>query len=156
MRTRFLCSALLVLAACAKPEAKVATDTTTAAPMGAGATAPPIALADVAGKWAIQTMSATSDTVLVTSELNLTADGNGATLTFANRPPIPATVTASGDSIVSVVGPYESALRKGVMVTTTFTTRLVGSELVGSGVARYNVNGPDSALKIRMKGTRIP
>lgn len=155
MRTASLCSALLILAACSKPEPKIASDTTTAAPMGAGAAAP-IALADVAGKWSVQTMSATSDTVLVTSELNLTADGNGATLTFPGRAPIPARLTASGDSIISVVGPYESALRKGVQVTTTFAVRLSGPGLVGNGVARYSVTGPDSALKIRMKGTRIP
>ena len=156
MRPTSLCCTLLLLAACAKPDAKVATDTTPAAPMGAGATAPPIALADVAGKWSIQTMNTTSDSVLVTSLLTLTADGNGSTLTFPNRAPIPATVSVSGDSILSVVGPYESALRKGVQVTTSFTTRLVGSELIGTGVARYSVSGPDSALKIRMRGTRAP
>ena len=153
MRARSLCFTLLVLAACAKPEAKVATDTTTAAPMGAGAAAP-ISLADVAGTWIVQTMPLNSDSVLLTSELYLTADGNGATITFPNRAPLPIRVTTGGDSVVSDVGPYESALRKGVQVRTHIVYRLSGSELVGTAIARYSVTGPDSALSLRMRGTR--
>lgn len=156
MRTRSLCTALLVLAACAKPDAKVATDTMPAAPMGAGATAPPIALADLAGKWTMQTTRLESDTVLVTYELSITPDGSGATITFPGRPPIPARITASGDSVISDIGPYESALRKGVQVTTHSVFRLSGAELVGTGDARYSVTGPDSLLKLKFRGSRTP
>jgi hypothetical protein len=156
MRTLSLCSALLVLAACSKPDAKVATDTTTAAPMGAGATATPIALADIAGNWTMQTMSATSDTVLLTYGLSLTADGAGSTITFPGRAPLPMRLTAAGDSVIGEVGPYESALRKGVQVNTHTVFRLAGTELVGVGTAHYSVQGPDSLLNLRMKGTRQP
>lgn len=156
MRTLSLGCSLLLLAACSKPDAKVATDTATAAPMAAGATATPITLSELAGKWTMQTMRMTSDTVLVTYELAITPDGNGATLTFPGRPPIPARITPSGDSLIAEVGPYESALRKGVQVTTHSVFRLAGADLVGTGIARYSVTGPDSLLALRMKGTRAP
>lgn len=156
MRTLSLCSGLLLLAACSKPEAKVATDTAMAMPMGAGAAATPISMAAVAGKWTMQTMKAGSDSVLLTYELNLTADGAGSTITFPNRPPLPMRLVAAGDSLIGDVGPYESALRKGVQVNTHTVMRLSGSELVGAGQARYSVAGPDSLLDLHMKGTRAP
>lgn len=155
MRTIALYGSLILLAGCGKPDATVAKDTSTpAAPMGAGAA--PISLAAVAGKWTMQTMSATSDTVLLTFQLEATADPAGWTITFPNRAPLAARPVADGDSIVADLGPYESALRKGVQVTTHTVYRLQGAELVGTGTARYSVQGPDSLLHLRMRGTRAP
>lgn len=154
MRRRSLCLALMVLAACSKPAAKVATDSTVPAPTAM--TAAPISFADVAGTWVMQTMGTTSDSVLLGYELMVTADGNGSTITFPNRTPVPVRLTLSGDSVMSEVGPYESALRKGVKVTTSTVSRLSGSEMVGTGVARYTVTGPDSVLQLRMRGSRKP
>lgn len=156
MRTIAVLGGLALLAGCAKPDAMIAKDTTTtSAPMAAGATPAPISLEAVAGKWSITTMSATSDTVLVTAQLDAMADSSW-TLTFPNRPPLPTRAVADGDSIVVDLGPYESALRKGVQVTTHMVYRLEGAELVGTGVAHYTVPGPDSVLNLRVRGTRIP
>lgn len=152
MRTLSSLCVLALLAACSKPEAQPAQDTTAAAAPAPAA----LALADVAGKWSMSTMSATSDSVLVTYELTVPADGSAPTLTFPGRPPIAATQTFSGDSIITAVGPYESALRKSVQVTTNSVLRLQGSELVGTGVAHYSVSGPDSVLQLRMRGSRAP
>lgn len=152
MRTLAALAGLAVLAACAKPDAQPAQDTTAAAAPAPAA----IALADVAGKWSMSTTSTTSDSVLVTYELNIPADGSAPTLTFPGRPAIPAQVTFSGDSLINAVGPYESALRAGVQVTTNSVLRLQGSELVGTGVAHYSVPTADSVLALRMRGSRVP
>ncbi len=156
MRTRIISCGLALLAGCSKPAPQVAADSVATAPMAAGATPAPLSLASVAGKWSMRTMSATSDSVLLTYELSATADGSGWTLTFPNRPPVPARVIAAGDSIVADVGPYSSVLRKGVEVTTHTTFRLEGAELVGTGVAHYSNAGADSVLNLRMRGTRVP
>lgn len=156
MRTLSICCGLALLAACTKPAPQVATDSVPAAPMAAGATPAPVSLASVAGKWSMHTMSATSDSVLLNYELTATAEGSGWTITFPNRPPVPATAVAAGDSIVSDVGPYESVLRKGVQVAVHSIFRLEGSELVGTGVAHYTNAGADSVVNLRMRGTRNP
>ncbi len=151
MRTLTALAGLALLAACAKPDAQPAQDTTAAAAAPAAVT-----LADVAGKWSMSATSTTSDSVLVTYELNIPADGSAPTMTFPGRAPIPATQTLSGDSIITAVGPYESALRKGVQVTTNSVFRLQGGELVGTGVAHYSVPTADSVLALRMRGSRVP
>lgn len=156
MRTLLIGTSLAIAAGCAKPESQAAKDSIAAAPMGAGAAAVPITLAAVAGNWTMKTTSATSDTVLLTFGLSASADGSQWTVAFPNRDPLPARVVAEGDSIVTDLGPYESALRKGVMVTTHTVYRLEGAELVGTGQAHYTVPGPDSLLNLRMRGTRTP
>lgn len=154
MRTFTICCCIALMAGCAKPEQQAAKDTT-GATLAAGATPTPITLAAVAGKWTMQTMGASSDSVLLTFEMNATADGTGWTFTFPNRPPVPVRILATdADSIVTEAGPYESALRKGVQVSTHSVMRLHDGKLVGNTVAHYSTTGADSVLNLRTEGTR--
>jgi hypothetical protein len=117
----------------------------------------PIALADVAGKWAMRTMTESGDSTLVSWEMVTSTETSGWSFTFPNRKPIPMRVLAvAGDSIVTEAGPYESALRKGVQVTTVSVTRLQDGKLVGTTTAHYATTGPDSVLQLRFEGTRAP
>lgn len=154
MRTTTLAAFLLVLVACAKRDQQVAQDSP-AAPLGAGAPSATLSLSALAGKWAVKTTKAGSDSVLLTFELNATADQAGWTFTFPNRPPVPVRVIAvEGDSVVTEAGPYESALRKGVQVSTRSVMRLENGELVGNTTAHYTTTGPDSVIDLRTRGTR--
>ena len=146
------CAALLV--GCAKKDGTPAADS---AAMDTPAPAADITLADVAGKWTVQVAPETSDTTLLTYELNATADTSGWTLTFPGRPPIPLRIVAvAGDSIVSEAGPYESALRAGVQVWTRSVNRLNGDRLMGTTTAHYATTGADSVVNLRSRGTRAP
>ncbi len=116
-----------------------------------------ISLAEVAGKWNVRTMTESGDSTLVTFEMVATADNSGWTMTFPKRKPIPVRVVAvDGDSLVTEAGPFESALRKGVQVTTRTVNRLQDGKLVGATVARYAGGGPDSVRNLRFEGTRAP
>ncbi|HET9040075.1 MAG TPA: hypothetical protein VFN40_07890 [Gemmatimonadales bacterium] len=155
MRRFTLCCCAVVLVGCNKPKEQPAMDTTAAAPEAPAGPAP-IALADVAGKWSVRVMPESGDSTLLTYELVATADPSGWTLNFPKRPPVPARVTAAGDSIVTEAGPYESVLRKGVQVTTNGVMRLVDGKLVGTTTAHYAASGADSVLSLRFEGTRAP
>lgn len=120
---------------------------------GAAAT---ISLADVAGKWTVQSMAEGSDSVLVTSELNATATTEGWTTVLPGRDPISQHVVVGGDSVVMHAGPFESVLRPGVQVTTEGSFRLVNGMLEGWTVAHYQGAGADSVLRMRTRGTRAP
>jgi hypothetical protein len=156
MRALTICCFVAVLTGCAKPEQQAAKDST-ATSLAAGATPAPISLAAVAGKWTVRTMPANSDSVLLTFEMVATGDPSGWTFNFPNRAPIPVRVLATeGDSIVTEAGPYESALRKGVQVSTHSVMRLQDGNLVGNTVAHYSTSGADSVLNLRTHGTRAP
>jgi len=148
-RTTFftLCSASLLLG-CAKTET-AATDSAAVTPAPAGLTA-----ADVAGKWDMRSVPVSGDTTPTTFVLTATADNNGWTMNFPNRPPVATRVTIDGDSIVSETDPFESVRRKGVQVRTSTVLRLEGGNLVGNTVARYTTKGPDSVLNLRVTGSR--
>ena len=154
-----LCCCAAVLAACGKPDSEGA-DTTAADTTAAAAAAPapaPLSLSQVAGRWNVRSVPETGDTTPTISVLNATTDTTGWTLTFPNRRPIPTRVVAvGGDSVLTETGPYESARRKGVRVTTRIAWRLEGDRLVGTTVARYVTTGPDSVLQLRSEGTRAP
>ena len=114
-----------------------------------------LSLADVAGTWSMQALQQAGDSVIVTMEMTATDSYDGWAIAFAGRDPITARVLAvEGDSIVSEFGPYESALRAGVMVTTTSVMRLDGDNLVGTFVARYATTEADSILRGRLQGVR--
>lgn len=150
-----LCCCAAVLAACGKPDTEAAD--TTAADTTAAAAPAPLSLSQVAGRWNVRSVPETGDTTPTISVLNATADTTGWTLTFPNRRPIPTRVVAvGGDSVLTETGPYESARRKGVRVTTRIAWRLEGDRLVGTTVARYVTTGPDSVLLLRSEGTRAP
>lgn len=150
-RLALLCSAAL-FAGCTKSDSPPAADTGMA-PAPAEAPAPrAITASDVAGKWAV---TSTNDTTVVHYELNATADTTGWTITFPNRRPIPMRIVAiSGDSIVTDTGPFESVVRKGVMVRNHGAFRLQDGKLVGQTVARYAVKGPDTVRVFIQEGVR--
>ena len=126
------------------------------APAPAPAPPPAFSLADAAGKWTYVAKTPTGDTVLVTAELNATADAAGWTIAFPGRKPIPMTVTVSGDSAMTKAGPYPSVLRKGVTVTTEGVVRMSGGKMVGTSTAHYSVKTADSVRALVIEATRKP
>lgn len=151
------CAVLLV--ACARTEPKPAADSPVATPAAAPAAAPapaPIALASLAGKWTQRTRLENTDSVIVTSTVDATADPSGWKLTLPGRPAVPMKVTADGDSLIVSSGPYESVLRKGVQVTTTGSLHMQGDKLVGPTVAHYKTTGADSVVRLTTELTRAP
>ena len=156
MRRLVLCCCAIALVACSKPKEEPAVESTTAAPETPAAPAP-IALTDIAGKWSVRTMAETGDSVLVSYELVASSDTSGWSLNFPKRKPVPMRVVAvGGDSIVTEAGPFDSALRKGVKVTTRSVNRLQDGKLVGTTVAHYATKGADSVRNLRFEGTRAP
>lgn len=112
--------------------------------------------ADITGEWTQESTAEGSDTV-ITTVLNFTGDPSGWTVTITGRPALPARATFEGDSVTTIVGPFESVLRKGVQVTTTNVARLVDGKLVGRSIARYaGVATADSVLRLRTVATRTP
>jgi hypothetical protein len=155
MRGLTSCCIALALVAC-KPAEKPAETTTAEAPAMDAAPAG-LSLADMAGTWNVKSKMEGSDSVVVTYDLVTTADQNGWSLKFPNRDPIPMRVVAvEGDSVVIEAGPFESALRKGVQVSTQVVSRLQDGKLVGTTVARYQVTGPDTVARLTFEGTRAP
>jgi hypothetical protein len=146
-----LCAALL--AGCAEtqdqPETTETTDTTAAAGMAPAG----ITLADVSGTWNVRVMPENADTVITSYTLNAT--DSTWTINFPNREPIPVQILAvEGDSIVTSAGPFLSAVRSNVMVTTESVNRLQNDQLVSRTVAHYAVTTPDSVAVLRTEGTR--
>lgn len=145
-RVAMLVGAVL-LAGCAKPETPPAAE------------APPAAninLADLTGTWAGVVTAPGSDTVLVTTTIVASADPMAWTITLPGREPMPFSVTASGDSLITGMGPYESVLRPGTQVTTTGVLRLVNGQLTGPTVAHYVSAGADSTLNLWTTATKAP
>ena len=148
MRRFIMLSCALIAAACGTRE-KPAEEQPAASPA--------IALADVAGTWTVHAMNAAGDSTLVTAQMVATAGMDGWTYTFAGRDPLPMRVVAvDGDSITTEMGPYPSALREGVAVTTRTVLRLQNAELVGTFTAQYATTGPDSLLLGRIHAVRAP
>ena len=152
---------VVALAAPARPapaQTPVVKSTTTPRPAASRPAPRPISVHDVVGRWAMQVMLTSGDSTLVTHEMDVTPDLKGWTITFPNRAPIPLrVVTMAGDSIVTEAGPYESVLRAGgVQVTTRGVYRMRRGRLVGTTVAHYATTRPDSVLRVRVVGRRIP
>jgi hypothetical protein len=155
MRGLTSCCIALALVGC-KPAEKPAETTAGEAPAMAEAPAG-TALADMAGTWNVESKIEGSDKVAVTYEMVTTTDQNGWSIKFPNREPIPVRVVAvEGDSVVTEAGPFESALRKGVQVSTRVVARMQDGKLVGNTVARYDVTGPDTVARLTFVGTRAP
>lgn len=153
------CCTTLVLAGCGSGDGDaadtVAADTAAAVATPAAST---VSLAPYAGRWNMRAVPESgADTSATTFVLTATADTTGWTLAFPNRDPIPVRIlSVSGDSIVTEIGPYESARRAGVQATTTSVWRMQGDRIVGSTIARYQTTGADSVLRLRSEGTRAP
>jgi hypothetical protein len=147
MRLLALLCGITLIVGCAPREEQPAADTETAPAM--------VSLADFAGTWDVSGMAETGDSVIVTYELTATAEPDGWTVIFPGRDPIPMQIVlVDGDSVVSEMGPYESALRPGVPVTTRAVSRLEDGMLVGTFVARYDTDAADSVLHGRQHGSR--
>lgn len=147
-RGSLICAALLLTAACSKPQ-----DSAQRPDSAAGAVAP-VSLGAFAGRWNVRGHNPAGDSI-VGYVLTATADTAGWTMTFPGRAPVPIRVSVAGDMIRVEAGPYESALRRGVQVRTEGTMRIVGDSLVGETVARYATTGADSVLNIRAVGRRV-
>ena len=150
--------ALLVLAAplvvgCMKKEAP-ATDTAMA-PAAETAAAQPAA-PNVAGQWDVKVMPMDKDTTLTTYVLAATSDQNGWKLTFPGRDAYDVRVLSlSNDSIVTEMGPYPSAVQKGVTVNLVHTNfKVDGNNLNGTAIAHYAKKTADSVVTLRQVGTR--
>lgn len=118
------------------------------------AVGPPLSLADIEGTWNMRYVPVTGDTVVTTSQVQVTPEGW--TLLLPERDPILAEVTASGDSLIVVEGPYESIRRAGTSVTMNSVYRLEGDRLLGVVSARYVTGGGDTLLVMLSEGTRAP
>jgi hypothetical protein len=156
MRALPVACVVSVLVACAPAEQDTNADSATGMTETPAAT---IALADVAGRWDMTaTPESGSDTSSTRYTMTATADSTGWTMSFPNRPePVPLRiVTVAGDSIVIDAGPFESARRPGVQVSTTNVLRKQGDRLVGHVRARYASSGSDTTLTLRTQGTRMP
>jgi hypothetical protein len=144
--------AVASLAGCARTDTEATPDSPAAAPT------PTISLADVAGTWNMTGKNEAGDSTLVTYVMTATADMNGWSIKFADRPdPVPVRVVmVDGDSIVIEAGPYQSVLRPGVNVATHAAIRMQNGMLAGMTIARYSVQTADSVRMVRIEGTRAP
>jgi hypothetical protein len=140
----------LILAACESQPPEETPET----PADTVAVGPAISLADIEGTWDMRYTPVTGDTAVTTSQVQVTPEGW--TLLIPDRDPIPAEVTAGGDSLIVMEGPYESIRRPGTMVTMSSVYRLDGDRLVGVVAARYVTEGADSLLVMMSEGTRAP
>ena len=92
-----------------------------------------IKLADVAGTWDVKSVMGPKDSVVATWVMTVAADGKSWTMTLPNRAPIAARIVAmGGDSVVAEMGPYESVVRPGQMVTTRSTGHFKGDAVTGT------------------------
>lgn len=151
---RFIAAFALLALACAgetQNEAPPAPPAATPAPAPAA-----LSLADVAGRWRVDVMPENSDSTILTYELMATADGQGWMIMFPDRADhVPMQARVDGDSIIAQAGPFPSALRADVNVSTTSSMRLENGQLVGMTTARYETTGADSVTVLRTRGTRI-
>jgi hypothetical protein len=143
--------ALPIIFACTSKEAPPA-DTAALAVVPDAAEAVPV---NYAGNWTVNVMPADKDTVLLTYDLVTTADRTGWKMTLPGRDVMePRVVHLDNDSVIVENGPYSSALRKNVMVSTRSVMHMEGDRLVGTTVARYDTKGADSVVNLRTIGTR--
>ena len=121
---------------------------------GSGSATPAATLERFAGSWAVRAHDEAGDSI-PGHVLFATGDPSGWTITFENRPVIPARlIDASGDIVVLETDPYESVLRPGVQVRVLFVHRLTGDRLSGRFWANYNVAGASAILRGTTDGTR--
>lgn len=148
MRPLALVTVVAMLAACAPAEREPA--------MQEEAAPPGLTLSDLAGTWTMQATLDTPDTTVVSYTISGGVDAASWTITLPDRDPMPARVTVAGDSAVFEVGPYESILRAGVMVSTRSVGRLNMGRMTGTMVASYQTSAADSVVRGRFEGSRAP
>lgn len=162
LRVAVACATSLLAAGCAKSD-QAKTDSaagTAAAPAAAAPAptpAPAFSLADAAGKWQVRSVPESgADTSARTYVLTATADTTGWFITYPSGLKVPVHITVSGDSVIHKTGTYASQRRKGMKVTTEGSFRLQNGKLVGTTVAHYATTRPDSVLRLRIEGTKMP
>lgn len=112
-----------------------------------------VSLADFAGTWNATSYLESGDTVVYT--MTATADPNGWTIDLPGRDPMPQRIIAvAGDSVVTEIGPYESILRAGVMVTVRSVARLQDGRFVGTMTATYATDEGETVVNGTTEGTR--
>ena len=154
MRVLSLSLAALLAAACTRPDAVPAADTTAVTQEPAAAA---LSLADIAGRWNVASTPETgADTTPTLYAMTTTAGADGWTIEFVNRPGVipMRNVMVDGDSVMTEAGPFESNRRAGVQVSTRSVMRLVDGRLVGTTRASYATTGADSVLLLRTEATR--
>jgi hypothetical protein len=109
-----------------------------------------------AGTWSMQALTESGDSVLIAYEMVATSSTEGWTITFPDRDPLPAhIVEAAGDSVVIHVGPYASALREDVQVSTVTVSRIVDGAMMGHFTATYQMEGGEETLTGLQQGERV-
>jgi hypothetical protein len=143
---------LPVMLACAKKEAPPADTSAMAAAVDtAAAPAPP----NYAGKWTVNVMPEGKDSIVLTYPLEATNDKTGWKMTLPGREMMtPRVISVDNDSVVLENGPYQSVLRKNVMVSTHSAMHIEGDKLVGTTIAHYKTKGADSVVVLRTEATR--
>lgn len=113
-------------------------------------------MADYAGTWAmLATLEGVADQV--PSTLSGTADATTWTLSLQDRPNVPVHVMVVGDSLIGESDPYESVLRKGVMVTVRTASALTSpNTMQGSMIATYTTPTGEEKVKGTTTATRAP
>ena len=150
MRAVLLVAALLVACGPKDDADDVVIDSTPVTP-------PALTAADVAGTWNYEVRTMASDSVITTGQTIVAPDGMSVTQTATGGATASGAMVLSGDTFTTTVGPYPSALRAGVMVTTTGNYRLVGGQIVGDVTARYEgVTTSDSVVQLRVTMNRAP
>ena len=150
MRAVLLVAALLVACGPEEDADDLAMDSTPPAP-------PALTAADVAGTWNYEVRPMDSDSVITTGQTVINAEGTTVTQTATGGATASGTMSIAGEAFTTTVGPYPSALREGVMVTTTGNYRLVGGQIVGEVTARYEgVTTADSVTQLRVTMNRAP
>ena len=153
VRRALLVSFGSLLVACGSEAATEMGDAETNA---ASSASPSATLERFAGTWVVHARNEARDS-LPTHTLTATADPGGWSVTFPDRPVIPARVVeASGDLVVIETEPYESVLRPGVRVRVLFVHRLVGDRITGRLWANYDVAGAAAILRGTTDGARAP
>ncbi len=108
------------------------------------------------GEWNLQAFSRDGGDPLV--ELGLMAGESAEEWSMIfdhlDAPVSAVSLTSSGDSVTVEFAPYRSALREGVMVTTTTVLHAHGDELSGRFSAVY-ASGEPKVLRGRLAGTRF-
>ena len=162
LRATIALTACVAIAACAKTEqnAKDSANAAAAAapaPAPAPPPAPMLSPSELAGKWQMtSTPESGKDTTPTKFVLTATADTTGWMVTFPSGEKAAQHVTFSGDSVVSKSAAFHSQRRKGMKVTTDVVLRMQGGKLTGMTTAHYQTTGPDSVLKLRTEGTKMP
>ena len=152
--TLSLVTVLCAIAVGACAEQEPAEDLESAAePAPAEAPAAGVSLGDFAGTWESVTYLESGDTVHYT--MTATDSEDGWTVDLPDRDTMPMRVVAvAGDSVVTEMGPYESIIREGVMVTVRTVSRLQDGRLVGTMEATYAGGEGESVVQGRVEGTR--